>query len=161
MPRSWCARGRSCATPRSRPYYYAFHQLWSGARPSEAIALRQRNPDLAGRRIRIRLSRVLGRDGRPKTGKSKRDVVIHGVLLDVLRDSRPLHPTPDGFVLTTPTGAPIDEANFYRREWLPMLRRLNIRPRPLHNTRHTYISHMLTIGVTRSLSRGRPARACR
>jgi len=132
-----------------RAHFYPFvcFQFWTGARPSEAIALRWGCLDLAGRRAQIRLSRVLGRDGRPKTGKSKRDVVIHGVLLDVLRDSRPLHPTPDGFVFTTPTGAPIDEANFYRREWIPMLRRLNIRPRPLYNARHTYISFMLAIGV--------------
>jgi hypothetical protein len=44
-------------------------------------------------------------------------------------------------------GAPIDQANFYQREWLPMLRRLRIRPRPFYNTRHTYISYMLEIGA--------------
>ena len=44
-------------------------------------------------------------------------------------------------------GAPIDEANFYAREWVPALRRLQIRPRPFHNTRHTYITYMLDIGA--------------
>ena len=99
------------------------------------------------KRIRIRASRVLGRDGRPKTGKSKRDVVIHGNLAAVLRQHQPFRVAPTDFVFTTPTGSPIDEANFYQREWLPMLRRLQIRPRPFYNTRHTYISYMVAIGA--------------
>jgi hypothetical protein len=48
---------------------------------------------------------------------------------------------PDDYVFTTPAGAPIDEANFYHREWLPMLRRLKIRPLPFYNTRHSYELH--------------------
>ena len=65
----------------------------------------------------------------------------------LLRDRLPTHPAHDDFVFTTPTGSPIDQANFYRREWVPMLRRLRIRPRPFYNTRHTYISYMLAIGA--------------
>ena len=110
--------------------------------------------DLTGRRIRIRRSRVLRRDGPPKTGKSKRDVVTHGELAQVLRRHQPTHPAHDDFVFTTSTGAPIDEANFYRREWVPMLRGLGIRPRPFYNTRHTYISYLLAIGA-------RPLFVCR
>jgi hypothetical protein len=76
---------------RRRAHFYAFvmHQFWTGARPSEALHLRRQHLDLVGRRIQIRGSRVLGRDGRTKTGKSKRDVVIHGPLLDVLRAHQP------------------------------------------------------------------------
>ena len=33
-----------------------------------------------------------------------------------------------------------------QREWLPMLRRLGIRPRPFYNCRHTYISTLLSLG---------------
>ena len=134
---------------KKRPHFYpfVFHQFWTGARPSEALALRRQHVEIAGRRIRIRASRVLGRDGRPKTGKSKRDVVIHGNLAAVLRQHQPFRVAPTDFVFTTPTGSPIDEANFYQREWLPMLRRLQIRPRPFYNTRHTYISYMVAIGA--------------
>ena len=133
-----------------RPHYHAFvfHQFWTGARPSEAVALRRSQVDATYRRIRIRGSRVLGRDGRPKTGKSKRDVVIHGNLLDVLRQHRPTGRRPDDFLFTTPGGAPIDQANFYGREWVPMLRRLGVRLRPFYNTRHTYITYLLSLGVS-------------
>jgi hypothetical protein len=57
------------------------------------------------------------------------------------------HPKHDDFVFTTVNGAPIDEGNFYAREWVPALRRLQIRPRPFYNTRHTYITYMLDIGA--------------
>jgi integrase len=132
-----------------RQHYFAFvlFMFWTGARPSEAIALRYGNLDLAHRRVQIRRSRVLGQDGRPKTGRSRRDIVIHDELARVLRDRLPTHPAHDDFVFTSPRGAAINEANFYRREWVPMLRRLGIRPRPFYNTRHTYISFMLAAGA--------------
>ena len=56
-------------------------------------------------------------------------------------------PTDQGYVFTTPKGKPIREDNFYDREWLPTLRRFNIRPRPFYNTRHSYISFLLSIGA--------------
>ena len=54
---------------------------------------------------------------------------------------------PDAYLFTTPEGTPINENNFYKREWLPMLRKLQIRPRPFYNTRHSYASFMLSIGA--------------
>lgn len=92
-------------------------------------------------------SRVLGQDGRTKTGKSRRDVVLHEDVVRVLRDRLPTHPAHDDFLFTTPSGAPIDQGNFYRRKWVPMLRRLGIRPRPSYNTRHTYLTVMFAIGA--------------
>ena len=132
-----------------RPHYlpFVFFRFWTGTRPSEAIGLRHGHLDLAAHRTRIRVSRVLGRDGRTKTGRSKRVVVLHQEVVRVLRERLPTHPAHDDFVFTTPTGAPIDGANFYQREWVPMLRRLGIRPRPFYNTRHTYITYMLAIGA--------------
>jgi integrase len=132
-------RGRFCP--------FIFFQFWTGARTSEGVALRWGNVDLERRVAWIRVSRVLGREGRPKTGKSKRELVLHENLVEVLRDHLPLHPKHDDFVFTTASGTPIDQANFYRREWAPMLRVLKIRPRPFYNTRHTYISYMLNIGA--------------
>ena len=134
---------------RERRTYHAFvfFRFWTGTRPSEAIALRWGDVDLKNQRIRIRRSRVLGEDGRPKTGRSRRDVVVHGGLKKILRACLPRRPAPEDFVFTTPGGAPIDEANFQRREWLPALRALRIRPRPFYNCRHTYISMLLAAGA--------------
>jgi integrase len=91
-------------------------------------------------------SNARGRDGRPKTGKSKRDVVIHGNLLEVLVDHRRTTRARDGFVFTTPGGAPIDQMNFYGREWVPMLEEFGVRLRPFYNARHTYITYLLSLG---------------
>ena len=57
---------------------------------------------------------------------------------------------PDAYLFTTPDQTPIHESNFYKREWLPVLRKLKIRPRPFYNTRHSYASFMLSIGVKMS-----------
>ncbi len=82
---------------------------------------------------------MLGEDGRPKTGRSKRDVIVHAGLEAVLRAHMPPRRAPDDFVFTTRAGAPIDEANFQGRVWLRALRALCIRPRPFYNCRHTYM----------------------
>ena len=133
----------------TRRQYHAFvyFRFWTGTRPSEAIGLRWSDIDLRNRRVRIRRSRVLGRDGEPKTGRSKRDIILHEGLVRVLRDHIPRRPAPHDFVFRTPRGAPIDEANFYQREWLGCLRALGIRSRPFYNCRHTYISTLLAAGA--------------
>ena len=59
----------------------------------------------------------------------------------------PLHVADDDFVFRTEHGTPFDIRNFFQREWLPMLRRLGIRPRPFYNTRHTYISYAISLGT--------------
>ena len=60
----------------------------------------------------------------------------------------PLSVDPEDFLFTTPQGATIDVGNFYKREWLPMLRgHKNTRPRPFYNTRHTYVSFLYSIGA--------------
>ena len=134
---------------QNRPHYYPFvyFRFWTGTRPSEAIGLRCEDVDLAARRIRIRRSRVCRHDGPPKTGKSKRDVLIHDQLVAILRARKPLSPAPDTFVFTTVKGAAIEESTFVRREWIPALASLGIRPRPFYNTRHTYISSLLAAGA--------------
>jgi integrase len=134
---------------RNRSHYHAFvyFRFWTGTRPSEAIGLRRVDVDLIARRIWIRRSRVCRHDGPPKTGKSKRDVVIHDQLVAILRSRMPLHAAPDAFVFTTVKGAAIEESTFVRREWLPALAALDIRPRPFYNTRHTYISSLLAAGA--------------
>ena len=53
---------------------------------------------------RIRRSRVLGQDAETKTRKSRRDVVLHGPVVDLLRETWPLLADHDDFVFTTPSG---------------------------------------------------------
>lgn len=59
----------------------------------------------------------------------------------------PLSADPEEYFFTTPNGAPVEVTNFHKREWLPMLRRLQIRPRPFYKARHSYVSFLYSIGA--------------
>ena len=130
------------------PYYaFVFHQFWTGCRPSEACALRRSDVDLTYGWERIEKSRVASAESGTKTGPSNRQIRLHENLVDVLKEHVRFMVDPDAYLFTTPARAPITEDNFYKRQWLPMLRRLQIRPRPFYNTRHSYASFMLSIGA--------------
>ena len=45
-------------------------------------------------------------------------------------------------------GTPMDETNFYHREWLLILRAKKIPPRPFYNTRHSYVSFLYSISAS-------------
>jgi len=133
-----------------RRHYHAFvfHQFWTGCRPSEACALRSGDVDLTYGWERIEKSRVAGAENGTKTGPSNRQVRLHENLVDVLTDHVRFVLDPDTHLFMGPKRTPIAEDNFYKREWLPMLRKLRIRPRPFYNTRHSYASFMLSIGAS-------------
>ena len=84
-----------------------------------------------------------------KTVRSNREIHLHDNVVEVLSEENPapLSVSPDDYFFTTPEGTPIDESNFYKREWLPILRAKKIRPRPFYNTRHTYVSFLYSIGA--------------
>jgi integrase len=141
-----------------RPQYFAFvyHQFWTGCRPSEACYLRRHHVDLRYGWERFEGSHVQGDEHGTKSKRSNRQHQLSDHLVDVMRAHLAYDPSaewmtspaadPNDYVFTTPAGTAIDESNFYKREWLPMLRRLKIRPRPFYNTRHSYISFMLSSG---------------
>jgi integrase len=127
-------------------YPFVYFQFWQGARPSEATALRRRDVDLAQGTFRVHRSRVGGAEARTKTKKSKREPRFHPGTVRVLRSAWPLGTKPDDYVFTTPRGTPVSEDNFQSRVWLPALRALKVRERPFYNTRHSYISTMISLG---------------
>ncbi len=132
-----------------RPHYFSFvyFQFWQGTRPSEATALRRKVIDLRYASVKIQRSRVEGKEAGTKTKRSNREIHLHDNVVEMLEALLPLHVKPEDYVFTTLQGYPIDEHNFFNREWLPMLRRLRIRPRPFYNSRHSYTSFMLSIGA--------------
>ena len=99
---------------------------------------------------RIEKSRVGNSERGTKSGPSNRQIRLHDNLVDVLKEHGRFILEPEADVFTTPKRTPIDEGNFYKREWLPMLRKLKVRPRPFYNTRHSYASFMLSVGAKMS-----------
>jgi len=134
-----------------RPHYFpfVFFQFWQGTRPSEAIALRRADVDLTYSTAGIHKSVVQGHEGGTKTVRSNREIHLHDNVVMVLREENPepSSVSPNDFQFTTPEGTPIDESNFYKRQWLPILRAKKIRLRPFYNTRHSYVSFLYSIGA--------------
>jgi integrase len=134
-----------------RPHYYrfVFFQFWQGTRPSEAIALRRADVDLRYASAGIHKGIVQGHEGGTKTVRSNREIHLHDNVVRVLNNENPvpLSVSPDDFLFTTPEGTPIDETNFYKREWLPILRASKVTARPFYNTRHSYVSFLYSIGA--------------
>jgi integrase len=136
-------------TKRSHYHRFVFFQFWQGTRPSEATALRREDVDLKYSRARIYRSLVQGHEGGTKTVRSNREIHLHENTVTILQQENPasLSVDPEDYLFTTPEGTPIDESNFYKREWKPILRAKNIRPRPFYNTRHSYVSFLYSIGA--------------
>ncbi len=134
-----------------RPHYYrfVFFRFWTGTRPSEAIALRRGDVDLRYATAMISKGIVQGHQGGTKTARSNREIHLHENVVRVLSEENPatLSDDPEDFLFTTPQGTPIDEGNFYKREWLPILKGCKLRARPFYNTRHSYVSFLYSIGA--------------
>ena len=104
-----------------------------------------------------------GHEGGTKTVRSNREIHLHEntVTIPQQENPAPLSMDPEDYLFTTPEGTPIDESNFYKREWKPILRAKNIRPRPFYNTRHTYVSFLYSIGAKSASFPVRPETASR
>jgi integrase len=132
-----------------RPHYYpfVFFQFWEGARPT-----RRRHSDsktsTLGIQSRIFTEAGQGKEGGTKTVSSNRTIHLHEEVIELLRRQNPAAVNVDreDYFFTTPAGTPIDESNFYKREWLRTLKALKIRHRPFYNTRHSYVSFLYSIG---------------
>jgi integrase len=143
-----------------RPHYsrLVFFQFWQGTRPSEATALRREDVHLRYARARIHRSLVHGHECGTKTVRSNGEIHLHENTVNVLlqENPAPLSVDPEDYLFTTPADTPIDESNFYKREWLPILKAKKIHPRPFYNTRHTYVSFSTQLERSLASSPARP-----
>ncbi len=142
---------------KNYPHYYefVFMRFWTGVRPGEATALRNRDVDLMSPVVFVRRSRSKGDEGGTKT-KKRRIVQLLPEMVEVLRSHIASDADPNDYVFKTRGRLnrkgiiigrhPINQANFQRRIWRPCLESLKIRQRPFYNTRHTYVSVLLSLG---------------
>lgn len=154
---TWFARkhfkikGREGLPGGTRPFptFHAFVHLlaWTGARPSEVIALRWRDVDLASGLFRVTRSRYLNEDSAPKTGVAARTVEMVPETIALLKMIQPLHVDPDDPVFRNTEGRQIYANTFLQWAWHPCLRALGIRMRGVYALKDTYISIALSKGV--------------
>ena len=144
----------------------------TGARRSEALAIKWEDVDFSRGRIHIRRSATKGEVGTPKNGKARTIVMSPSLaesLFDLLGDRRRSQldrgwPEVPEWVFCSEVGRMLDERNV-QRSW-HRLRRLaqkhGVRPLGLHSARHTFASLALDSGksirfVADQLGHGSPA----
>ena len=137
------------------PHYvpFAYFLFATGARPSEAIALRWADIDLEAGTVKIAASMTRGR-GRPrerkgtKTEAGTRILPLSENLKRVLRGHRPRYCHPDRLAFPAPQGGPIDCDNYRNRAWKTALAAAGVAYRKPYFTRHTFASQALSQGAT-------------
>jgi integrase len=119
----------------------------TGLRPSEWIALEQRDLDREARVVYVRRAFAHGRLKKPKTRRSIRAVPLQAIALDALnrlptRPDRPL-------LFPAPRGGYLDLHNFRRRTWKPAQLAAGIEPlRRPYDLRHTFATFALRAGIS-------------
>ena len=132
--------------------YRVFVQLlgYCGLRIGEATALQVRDLDLPARRITVRRTWTVDKDGKtrlgtPKTGKA-REVPVPGFLaveLDTLITGR----EKTDFIFQTPRAAAISRHNFTERIWRPARKLMGLEHIKIHDLRHTAASLAIKAGA--------------
>jgi len=125
----------------------------TGLRLGEATALEWRDVDFGKRVLLIRRSERRGRAGSTKNHKTRR-VDMSRQLCQVFTSLQSLQEaeaavagtSPQVRVFLMPNGRPIEDYNFRRSVWAPILRRAGLRYRKPHTLRHTYASLLIEAG---------------
>lgn len=136
--------------------------LTCGLRIGEVLALRWRDVDLDGKRLRV-VATLSSRKGgvpvlgEPKTAGSKREVLLSELATAALsrrlaiqakeREAAGATWVEHGLVFTTGFGAPIDANNFSQRTLRPLLEQAGLPPMRFHDLRHTAATSLMGAGV--------------
>jgi integrase len=127
--------------------------LLTGLRWGEAVGLRVGKVDLANRRLVVaqQLQELnTGPEGivyvAPKSKRSRRTVAFPGRLAEALHPLVAGHQR-DALVFRAAEGGPVRYRHFYRRIWLPTLKRSKLEGLRLHDLRHTHATWLISAGV--------------
>jgi integrase len=153
-------RTNSACSPYSNTkheFYYPFiyFLLKTGVRNAEAIGLRIRHVDFEAKQIHIRevLARTLkctGAHNRVRKSTKNEKERILPLTSDLVTLLRPLveKREPDDLVFLSPQKKSMDDENFRKRVFYPVLDYLGIRRRVVYACRHTFGSRCIDSGIT-------------
>jgi len=130
--------------PRFRNFFTV--AFFTGMRFGEMAALKWEKVDFRLGVIKVRETRVMGEEGRPKTKKSTRDIKILPPVREALQDQRKQTFGKSPYVFLNQYGKNIDPMSMNFHVWKKGLKKAGLAPRSLYQTRHTFATLMLDAG---------------
>ena len=132
------------ARPDSRDYFTV--RFFTGMRTGEVHGLKWKYVDFERRQILVRETFVLGEDEYTKTDGSQRDIHMSQPVWDALKAQFQVTGRASDYVFCNMLGEPLDNTNFTKRIWYPLLRHLGYEQRKPYQMRHTAATLWLASG---------------
>ena len=134
------------ATIRADFKDYLQVRFLTGMRTGEINGLKWKYVDLDHRLILVRETHVLGEDDYTKTDGSQRDIAMSQPVYEALLRQKPITSGVSEYVFCNLLGQPLDNTNFTKRVWYPLLRHLGYEQRRPYQMRHTAATLWLAAG---------------
>ena len=131
-------------SPRYRNFFVV--AFFTGMRFGEMACLKWHHVDFRLGIIKVRETRVMGEEGRPKTKKSRRDIKILPPVREALQDQRKEAFGKSEYVFLNQYGKNITPMSMNFHVWKPGLEKAGLPRRSLYQTRHTFATLMLDAG---------------
>lgn len=142
-------------TKHSFYYPFVYFMFKTGVRNAEAIGLRVKNVDIDQKQITIKevLARTIKSTGsqnrvRKSTKNGKERILPLTKDLEQILAPLLVNKSPDSLVFLSPSKKSMDDENFRKSVFFPVLEFLGIRKRVLYACRHTFGSRCIDQGIT-------------
>lgn len=119
--------------------------FFTGMRMGEIIALKWSDIDFHNETINIQRRRSCGREDKPKTKSSKAIIDLPFEALKYFENERKKNGLRE-YVFYSPKGKIFNDSNGVTYYWKRLLKKLNIKHRGIHQTRHTFASLKVSMG---------------
>lgn len=134
------------ATVRADYRDYLQVRFLTGMRTGEVNGLKWKYIDFDARLILVRETHVLGEDDYTKTDGSQRDIKMSQPVFEAMLRQREITFGNSDYVFCNLLGEPLDNTNFTKRIWYPLLRHLGYELRRPYQMRHTAATLWLASG---------------
>lgn len=137
---------RILATVRADFKDYFTVRFFTGMRTGEVHGLKWKYVDFDNRLLLVRETFVLGEDEYTKTDGSQREIQMSQPVIEALLRQRAVSWSKSEYVFCNLLGEPLDNTNFTKRVWYPLLRHLGYELRRPYQMRHTAATLWLASG---------------
>jgi len=112
--------------------------FFTGLRFGEQSALKWKNVDFKLGVIKVRETRVRGEEGKPKTKRSIRDIIMLPPVVEAMREQRKATMGKSEHVFLNQYGRPLLPDSMSQHIWKVTLKKAGLADRRIYETRHTF-----------------------